>query len=329
MTNYPDELWMAIASVLTGNATSDEKKWVDNWLNESEKNRSVFAHLSKLGYNGTLEKAELVKERIFETVQKKIEVKHYKSILRIWQYVAAASVAMLLLLGGTFFIWTKTSWAIASIETKIPKGVKSKIVLSDGTVVYLNSGTYLKYPAQFKGGMREVFLIGEGYFEVTKDSKHPFIVNADGFKIKVLGTHFNVKNYSDDYQIVATLLEGKICVSKSINNDNNLIELKPNEQVTLNRSSGKMDKLTVQANLFTNWRENKYYFDGKNLEEISKELERGFNIKILILSENLKKEIFTGLFDKGETITEILDIIKSHRLFTYELYGNTIKIFEK
>lgn len=335
MTDSNPEIWNIISSVLNGNPSEEDTRLVEQWLLESEENRKTFAHISKIGYNGSLKKALLAKERIYDDVQRKIEVWKYKHTLRIWQYVAAASVAILITFSGYLIKSNLVSVApdtvsIANVETECPNGIKSKIILSDGTIVNLNSGSSLSYPAVFKGDQRAVLLKGEAYFDVAKDKKHPFIVKTGILSIKVLGTHFNVKAYADDDKITTSLLEGSVSIEKSISGSKQpeFLILSPNHQAILDKVSGMLKVQKVNASLFSSWKEGQYYFDGENLVEITQRLERGFNVNIKITSAKLKKEIFSGVFDKGENIQQILDMMKKHRSFDYKYRNNKIEIFE-
>ena len=336
MTDNNPDIWNSISSVINGNPSTEEKLLVEQWFLESENNHQMFVHLSEMGNSGDLENAWFVKEKIFGIVQRKIGAQQYKHTLRIWQYVAAASVAILIIIIGLYLIRldfvsvVPESVSVANVETISPNGIKSKIVLSDGTIVDLNSGSSLSYPAVFKGKQRIVILKGEAYFDVAKDKKHPFIVKTGIMKIKVLGTHFNVKAYTDDDKIITSLLKGSVCIEKSISASEHTdsVVLLPNQQAILYKATQTINVQKANADLFVLWKEGQYYFDNENLIEIARKLERGFNVNIKITSAKLEKEVFSGVFDKDENILEILSIMKKHRDFDYKYTANNIEIFE-
>lgn len=336
VTDNNPNIWNAISSVLNGNPSEEENLLVEQWFLESENNYKMFVHLSKMGNSGYLENAWLVKEKIYGIIQRKIGAQQYKRILRIWQYVAAASVVILIVISGLYLnrldyvSVVPDAVSVANIETISPNGIKSKIVLSDGTIVDLNSGSSLSYPAVFKGKQRIVILKGEAYFDVAKDKKHPFIVKTGSMKIKVLGTHFNVKAYTDDDKIITSLLKGSVSIEKSISASEHTdsIVLLPNQQAILYKATQTIDVQKANADLFVLWKEGQYYFDNENLIEIARKLERGFNVNIKITSAKLKKEVFSGVFDKDENIMKILSIMKKHRDFDYRFTANNIEIFE-
>jgi transmembrane sensor len=329
MNNNNTDIWNAIASVLSGKCTAVEKQLIEQWLLENENNPKVYAHLLELGYVGSIEKALLAKERIYDTVQKKIAVHQYKHTLQIWKYIAIATVAMLLVL-GSIIISKSGSVIIAKIITKTPNGVRSEITLPDGSIVDLNAGSSLSYPAQFQGKQREVVLNGEAFFRVKKDAKHPFIVKSNLLNMKVLGTSFNVKAYATDERIVTTLLEGSISIEKTISKSKQSgpLVITPNHQVVLDKISGSLKVQEVNASLIVSWKEGQLYFDGENFAEIARKLERNFNVQITIKSEKLKKEVFSGVFDNDESIQQILNMMKKHRNYEYKIIGKKVEIIE-
>lgn len=332
MSDSDQMIWEAISAVFNGNPSTEDRQAFEKWLSESEVNGKLYDHLKVIGYDGSTEKALMAKDKIFGKVQHRIMESRSRRVIKMWQYVSAASIALLISLGGFYLYKSKMfqSQIFATIETHCPNGTRSKITLTDGTVVNLNSGSTLRYPAQFNKERREVVLDGEAYFEVAKDAKHPFQVNATGIKIKVLGTHFNVKAYRTDDRIITSLLEGSLSVEKSISDNGNInkIVLRPNQQATFMFKTNSLKVQNVKAGLFSSWKEGHYYFDNVSFEEIAHSFERGFNIKIEILSERLKKEMFSGIFDKGENITQILDIMRIHRNFNYTIKADHIEIYE-
>lgn len=331
MTESDHKVWNAVFSVLKGNSSAEERKLFEEWLNDSEENIQIYAHLSRIGFNGSLENAVRAKEKIFNSVQKRIITTQAKHSIKIWQYISAASIAIIMIIGSYCFFDSDSADSIANIEAKSPYGIRSMITLPDGTIVNLNSGSTLIYPANFVQDERKVIIKGEAYFEVSEDKKHPFIVTANEISIKVLGTHFNIKAYAEDNQIVTSLIQGSICITRSGNDikDRKGIVLSPNQQAIFYRTNDSLKVQNVNANLYTTWKEGQYYFEGESFIEIARKLERGFNIKIVIQSEKLKKEIFSGIFDNDESIYQILNIMKEHQNFNYTQRENKIFIYEK
>lgn len=211
-------------------------------------------------------------------------------------------------------------------EIYVPYGQTFTITLSDGTKVWLNAGTRLRFPQNLNtiSQNRVVYLDGEAYFDVTKDEKRPFIVNAQNIDIKVLGTQFNVTAYESDDNIATTLVEGSVNVYENSNPDAKVL-LRPNYQTAFIRSSGAFSTQKVDTRLFTSWMEHKLVIDNLTFDQILKKLERAHNVIINNNALHLKNEVYKGEFD-NERIENILNIIASSTPFNYTIENNVITI---
>jgi transmembrane sensor len=321
------DIFEVISSVLNGSATSEEKQLLENWINESEGNRKTFESFSRLGYVGNMDRSVFAKRHVYDKVMNKIMIYRNRKKIQLWQYLAAASVLLLFITGTWLFVRISSNDnKVSVIETQNSLGIKSKITLSDGTVVYLNTGSRITYPSRFTGNKRLVNLTGEAYFEVAKDKEHPFIVKTDSLSIQVMGTHFDVKAYNEDDEITATLAEGSISIS---GNCLSSIVMKPDQQLVYMKKDGKFLIRMVDAKSYSTWKDGEFYFEKENFPDIARKLEREFNITINIKSDALRKEIFSGEIEKGKNINQILDIMKRHRHFNYKIERDTITIFEE
>ena len=163
----------------------------------------------------------------------------------------------------------------------IPYGKRFELELSDGTIVHLNSGTTLKYPVRFIAGEnRQVFLDGEAFFDVTKDKKHPFIVNADNLNIRVLGTHFNVSSYPEDHLTDVVLVEGSVglyTANEKFDANKNTI-LKPGYKGSFNRKDNHIETKPVITDVYTSWMEGRLTFKNMSFNDITKKLERHYRL---------------------------------------------------
>jgi ferric-dicitrate binding protein FerR (iron transport regulator) len=210
-------------------------------------------------------------------------------------------------------------------ELNIPHGRELTLYLSDGTKVELNSGTKFKYPINFiKGKSRKVFLNGEAYFEVTKDSLHPFIVDAKEMDIQVLGTSFNVSAYDEELNMSTVLIEGSVQVRSKVLNK--LIVLEPGYMASLTGESD-LNVSKVDVSKYTAWMEGAIVFIDLDFSDVVKKLERKYSVEIVNNYDKLNLEKYTGRFDSES----ILDIVKSFQFdipFEYKIKGNTITIYE-
>ena len=203
------------------------------------------------------------------------------------------------------------------------------MILPDGSVVCLNSGSVLKYdPAFLRKKNREVYLIGEGYFEVQKNPEKPFIVHADDINVKVLGTVFNVRSYPEDSEIEVSLIKGKVNVFSASETRDNVI-LAPDEQLTYDKRSGKMNHHHVDALQTSQWTTGRLSFVNASVPEIMKAIERKYDVRIVIHSKYLDKEVFSGSISPKLTVEEILDYMDVDNKYSWSRSGNVITITDK
>ena len=212
-------------------------------------------------------------------------------------------------------------------QLRIPYGKTFNLFLSDGTKVYLNSGTSLKYPINFiKGKKREVFLEGEAFFEVAKDASHPFIVNTNNMNIEVLGTKFNVSSYSDDTETNTVLIEGSVSLSLDKTPEETLL-LKPGYKGTLNNSESQIALEKVDTQMYTEWIHGDVIFRNSTFDDMIKKLERNYNVIIENNYSELSLKKFNASFNKNiETIDDIMISIGEIHPFTYKKIDNKIII---
>ena len=223
---------------------------------------------------------------------------------------------------------TKTTLQPISYHTlTIPFGKTFKVILSDSSVVYLNSGSVFKYPKQFgTHDNRNVFLQGEAYFEIKKDEEHPFTVNSEGINIQVLGTKFNVSAYANNQEISCVLVEGSVKLSEQKNTKNTLL-LAPNQKGTWMPTSKSFASKSVKTALYTSWVKNELIFEAVPFSEISKKLERSFDVTIENNYPYLETQKFTGTINtKTSSIENILDLLSIDTPFEYTKNGTIIKI---
>ncbi|OGS72671.1 MAG: hypothetical protein A3F91_07085 [Flavobacteria bacterium RIFCSPLOWO2_12_FULL_35_11] len=211
----------------------------------------------------------------------------------------------------------------------IPNGKKFQVVLSDGTEVHLNSGSVLKYPVKFITGInRQVYLLeGEAYFDVAKDPKHPFIVNADDINIRVLGTEFNVSTYPEDSSINTVLVEGAVSIfgkDKTYDKATSL-ELKPGYMASWDKTKNNATIDEVDTNIYTGWKNGKLIFKNIQFKNIIKKLERHYNVTIINNNSKLDEKNYDATFDV-ETIEEVLNSFNKNYEIEYTIENNKIII---
>ncbi|MCR8668929.1 FecR family protein [Aestuariibaculum sp. M13] len=221
---------------------------------------------------------------------------------------------------------TSSKVAITYNYLTVPRGGEFQVTLTDGTKVWLNSDSQLKYPTNFpKGKTREVELVyGEAYFDVassTKNNGTSFKVIAPEQAVQVLGTEFNIKAYYDEENVSTTLVEGSIALLA----DGKEEVLKPNDKATLNKTNQDLFIETVDVYNEISWRDNVYSFEHKPLKEIMKVLSRWYDMEVEFEGDGIENIRFNGVLDKKQNIEEIIENIKDLGFInTYEIYDKTV-----
>ena len=209
---------------------------------------------------------------------------------------------------------------------KIPYGKKFEVQLSDGTIVYLNAGTSLRYPVQFaKNQSRQVYLTGEAFFEVSKDKAHPFTVNAQEVSVEVLGTKFNVNSYIEDVSTNVVLVEGKVSLYKDKKTAENQVYLTPGLKGSNIRGQQKIITESVNTDYYTAWVTGSLVFKNASFDAIIKTLERRYNVTVINKNKILGKEIFNARFD-NEPIEVVLKYFSDSYAIDYKINEDQITI---
>lgn len=209
----------------------------------------------------------------------------------------------------------------------IPRGGQYLVKLSDGTQVWLNSESQLKYPVNFvKGETRKVELVyGEAYFDVSPSTEHQgakFKVLTGNQEVEVLGTEFNIKAYQDENAVYTTLVEGKIAISGFDGNTKAI--LRPNQKSIIKDNRAGIEVIDTDVFNDISWKQGVFSFDNMPLKEIMKVLSRWYDVNVVFVDTNLENITFNGVLRKNQNIEDILKPIKSIKNITYEIKGNTI-----
>ncbi len=208
----------------------------------------------------------------------------------------------------------------------VGRGHEYMLILNDGTRVWMNSKSELSYPVAFGENVRRVRLSGEAYFEVTKDSVRPFIVEVDrGFEVKVLGTHFNIKAYDTDDSYETTLVEGKVQVSQG---NKTKITLEPSEQMVIGKD-GRHEVRVVNTSYYTAWHEGWFYFNDESLEQVLTMIGRWYDVDFVFAKENLKEIAVTGKLKRFENLSVILKMLERTTGTELMLENRIVKVDKK
>ena len=207
----------------------------------------------------------------------------------------------------------------------VPVSGEYCLVLADGTKVFLNSGSEIRYPAMFRGKRREVFLKGEAWFEVAKDSTRGFWVHAGEMNVKVLGTSFNVTAYPGRGRIETTLEEGKI----QLTDGRESVEVSPGKQAIYDIEDGRFEVKQVDTKLYTAWKDGYYKFDQMTLEDIMETLALWYDLNVFYRNPGVKSLEFTGRLRRYDEVVSLFEKLEQTGLVVFEVNGKNVIIKEK
>ena len=246
----------------------------------------------------------------------KKEIRHIKKsnpviFLHRKNWTMAASLIFLMGLSCFFYLsFVKT----ISKEYATKLGEHAKITLSDGTQIWLNAGSLLKYPSEFKGGTREVYLTGEAFFDVAKDKEHPFIIHTDKMDTKVLGTSFNVQAYPDHEKQEVSVLTGRVNVKSTVTEEN--VYVTPGQKVVFKSKNNKIQAFTdIPVNSISLWRKNIIVFEDAPLPEVIATINRNYNVAIQIDNKNLNNLKISAYFKElpvNQVVALVCNIINAN-----------------
>ena len=203
---------------------------------------------------------------------------------------------------------------------RVPEGGEYRVVLSDGTKVWINSGSELTFPMNFEKGERVVELKGEAYFDVIKSKEWPFIVRTCRSSVKVLGTSFNVTTYPDEEESNTTLVEGRVEVS--LPGSTEKIVLKPGEQVLIRKEKAEVRK--VNTKLYTSWMRERFSFESEDMEAVIRKLSRWYDVSFFFTNPEMKQKRFTGSIPKYEEIHRVLKMMEMTTSIRFSVKDKTI-----
>ncbi len=250
-----------------------------------------------------------------------------------WNYILRIAAVFILIISSVFAYrfyiqeTLSTGGSLKLITKENDRGRKSTIFLADGTVVYLNAESKITFPEKFSDTLRAVSLLGEAYFEVTKNKQKPFIVHAGDVNIAVLGTSFNINAYPDNEALKVSLKTGRVSVTATAGKvKNKSIYLEPGESVSyLNRQKRFSEITTFDADLDLGWKDGKMVFKNADLNSIITRLERWYNVDFILENEPFFAWNYTGEF-QDQSIRDVLESLSFSQRFDYTVRGNQIRI---
>lgn len=358
---------LLIIKYLEGNTSPEENNTILRWINESEENFKLFTHFKFLWESGKLSKHSI--QDICDDEWRKISIQHFSfekeklqpNLRHLVIGILRISAIFIIAFGLSWFFLSKRDATIVDIphsgfyEYSVPRGSRANLTLPDGSKIWLNAESKLKYSRNFNNEEREVYLEGEGFFDIVHlESESPFVVRTSGIDIQVLGTSFNVKCYSNEKTIETTLVKGSIELKvPEANRKTPGIKLKENQQATFARSSKKIAVKTLveaEANtsgttvevqkkssvnesgakestaLYTAWKDDKLLFENETFRSLIIKFERWYGVNIELQNKGLEEVKFTGSFE-NETIEQALHALQFAYPFNFEMNKNNVRVY--
>ncbi len=319
-----------VIRLFSGEASLSEKKEIKDWINLSNQNKKLYADLQEIWLaSGSHKNSDTYDvDRAIYKFKGKVAIRsNKKNVLNLSDLLKYAAILILLISLPFIYFAGKKERAQTDDYTTIACafGDKSTVTLPDGSLVYLNSGSKLRFNNNFQDDMRKVALEGEAYFSVVKNKKIPFRVNAGEIEIEVLGTEFNLKAYREEETIVTTLVEGSI----QIKSTSQKAVMEPNQKMVFNRFEENMTLYNMKdISSEIDWKDGRMTFRNESLAELEQKLERWFDVDIEFADDNVKLKRFTGILER-ESILEALSYFNYSDQVAYKINENEITFYSK
>ena len=307
--------------------SEQENAEILRWVSSSEENRTAFRKLHELyclsSDNQFHSKIDV--EKAWIKLSRQLPRVNSQKIIYLNLFRKIAVSILFLMSAGFGTLWTYDHFLKQSasllVQFESPKGEKSKIILADGSQVWLNSQTILKYDAM---NPRKVTIQGEAFFDIRKDPSDPFEVNTlSGMKVVVTGTKFNLKCYPDEAIVETTLEEGQVTITNA--RSEKLAMLKPGQQSRYDQKDQDIKVKTVSAEIYSLWKNNELRFSNISFEELVPRIERWYGVTITLDPKIGKKDRFTMTI-KTESLRELLNMLQLTSKFKYVINGSSVKI---
>lgn len=343
-------VWLLIQRYVSGNATPDERRKLNRWMDETPENRHLVQEVEKIWDLTPEEKFEVNvqeawekfhEENVRESLRRKVEASFRNSsnhdhLISIYRAAAVLLVVLFTgLLAGHQISQNSDAEQTAGFHVMqmqdliTGKGEKARVTFSDGTEVVLNSASSITFPEEFQGANREVYLDGEAYFKVTHDPDHPFIVNSQGISVQVLGTEFNIRGWSGDPSVDVAVRDGKVSVNafnKKKEKDSEVI-LTEDLYTTVKKGGVPSPPKKVDVRKHLLWTSGGLNFDDEPFGQVILNIERRFNVDINVSAdEDIRNVPFTGAFQQAD-LDEVLSVVAASMEMEYSRKGSVVEFF--
>lgn len=348
-----ERFWELLGKYWSDQISPGEKAELEQMLLDHPDHWLKMGMMEQLEWETGPRMAEKRLDQVVEKVIQSGERSRHRRVRRrrrLWQGTTAI---LLVLLAAGLMVWLqerkKTADGLTWQQAVTTNGMKTMLRLADGTQLWLNAGSSLRYPENFDDKKREVYLSGEAYFKVMHDAARPFVIHTDNMKVTVLGTEVDVRAYQEEKFAAATLINGAVAVTVHRENETKTVVLKPKEKIEVRQNAVVIDKLnsgrrdvvpsgslsadiavvpvTMKDSLISEvaWKQNTLLFENETMQSLARRLERWYGVTIDIKDSVIAQERFTGRAD-NISVEKLLRILQLLKPFHYTMHDKNIII---
>lgn len=336
----PEERYITlIAKRLAGETSKSEEEKLNKWL-EQPANMEVYSFYQAMWHDTRMNYRSGQSAKTFQHISSHIndgrrfffpDVKPVEKKRPLGVFPLLAAIFALIIISlATIYYFVDVRGAlqdteITMLERELPKGQKMKIFLPDGSIVWLNAASTLRYPERFNGNQRNVYLEGEAFFEIEEDPEKPFIVQTSLLEVTALGTSFNVRNYDFEEEVQVALNTGKVLVRKGGKNKEQLM-LVPGQGAFYNKTAEVIEKQRIDPEKVFLWKDGIICFKDASFSEVIDRLSRWYGVEFEIQNYEGQQWSYTGNFEENEYLSNVLKSISFTKGFEYEIDQNKVCI---
>lgn len=315
----------------TKSISTEEEKELSVWINKSDNNASIFRNLKNVWKERTMDPDLVTSDALIDEIWDKGVKGNQKSIIRSWKTIYNVAALFVVFFIAGFLVTREVNVfnsnnaiiSKAELVTKIsPSGEKRRITLSEGSTIYLNSGSEIRYNKNFSDTSRMIYLKGEAFFEVSHDSKRPFTVTTEMSSTTALGTSFNINTQYHETDQIA-LFDGKVKVVENVSGKPLLLD--KGELAIVNVGNKVFRKTTFEENIVGGWKKGILIFSSASFDDFIKKIELWYNVTVVLEGEEPQDWIFTAQYE-NETLENILLNLSFERDFSYEIINNNLTL---
>jgi ferric-dicitrate binding protein FerR (iron transport regulator) len=303
--------------------------WLDSPQDREQKEDSLFQEWESISVRPGKMDTRSSYEAVVSRIERKESMVRRANLASLFLRVAAVIVVCVAVVAAVKILVERTPNVVWN-EVSTQRGENRIVELADGSVIYLAPGSRLIYPNKFTDNVRRVYLSGEAYADIAKDDMHRFIVSAEQVDVIVHGTQFNIRSYESNSEVEVMLLEGSIDMQTKNQKQNRVVRMRPGDLFKLDKMSGRLSCETISADIFDDDpRARNLTFINSRLGDIAVQLERMFNVRIVIDNSSLADERYYSAFVNNESLDRILSTLEHNGNFDYQWRGGEIHLYKK